>query len=397
MEELDNLYNVITREGLFTQSLDIFKNKLNSDPDYKRKVYDVVVAKGLYTKNYDNFNNKYYKGLSPETKVEVKEEIEAPDPVINEEVTETSEIQIPLKPEEPTSVDEQPSSLANVEIETGLGKIKPFVVPEKSKMSEIRNIDIFNVPGKKYDEGESYPQVIMGLGSYLNEKYNEVDKQVLAPTYGAGGAMNFRVDPRLDWFKTDEGRAWWEKNWYNSRNRYITEKAGLYEHPGEAGGGVISTADYYSGKLLGTVTDIQDQTSNAIAEDSQKENPQFAQYINMGIQEGVSRTEVEALNSEIRNLLIKDKNFTLKDFEALKSSQGSDLATSQFDLTLLPPGIIDQAKMNLALKNAEAASTYQEPLIAKAGFYNREIIRLSTNNSVLNPPVSYTHLRAHET
>ena len=53
MEELDNLYNVITREGLFTQSLDIFKNKLNSDPDYKRKVYDVVVAKGLYTKNYD--------------------------------------------------------------------------------------------------------------------------------------------------------------------------------------------------------------------------------------------------------------------------------------------------------------------------------------------------------
>ena len=341
------------------------------------KEYDVQLLKDYvataekYNYNYDVINSKFPEFKTDE--VEVDETIKTLEVEVDETI-KTPEVEVKETVETP-DVD-----LANVEIETGLGKIKPFVIPEKSKASEIRAIDFFNVPGKKYDKGEEgFAQ------SYLNQKYNEVDKQVVAPTYGAGGAINFAQDPRLNWFKTDEGRAWWEKNWYNSRNRYITEKAGLYEHPGEAGGGVINTADYYSGKLLGTVTDIQDQTSNAIAEDSQKENPQFAQYINMGIQEGVSRTEVEALNSEIRNLLIKDKSFTLKDFEALKSSQGSDLATSQFDLTLLPPGIVDQAKMNLALKNAEAASTYQEPLIAKAGFYNREIIRLSTNNSVLNP------------
>jgi predicted kinase len=58
MEELENLYNVISGEGLYTKSFDEFKTQF-SDATYQDKVFKAVSEKGFYTKDINSFKQKY--------------------------------------------------------------------------------------------------------------------------------------------------------------------------------------------------------------------------------------------------------------------------------------------------------------------------------------------------
>ena len=58
MEELENLYNVISGEGLYTKSFDEFKTQF-SEVTYQDKVFKAVSEKGFYTKDINSFKQKY--------------------------------------------------------------------------------------------------------------------------------------------------------------------------------------------------------------------------------------------------------------------------------------------------------------------------------------------------
>jgi predicted kinase len=67
MEELENLYNVISGEGLYTKSFDEFKTQF-SDATYQDKVFKAVSEKGFYTKDINSFKQKYVGGAPEQSK-----------------------------------------------------------------------------------------------------------------------------------------------------------------------------------------------------------------------------------------------------------------------------------------------------------------------------------------
>lgn len=60
MEELQKLYDVLVRDGYYTNDFETFISKWD-DPEYKQKVYEVTSREGLYTQDFESFNNKYTK------------------------------------------------------------------------------------------------------------------------------------------------------------------------------------------------------------------------------------------------------------------------------------------------------------------------------------------------
>lgn len=84
MEELQKLYNVLVRDGYYTQGIDEFTIQIQ-DPAYVDKVYGVVTRDGLYTKDRQAFESQY--GLKK------KEDTELPSPVGSLEQQEPVEVQ----------------------------------------------------------------------------------------------------------------------------------------------------------------------------------------------------------------------------------------------------------------------------------------------------------------
>ncbi len=64
MDELQKLYDVLTRDGYYTKSFDDFKVQFQ-DPGYQDKVYGVVERDGLFTKGKDAFIQKYTSQEEP--------------------------------------------------------------------------------------------------------------------------------------------------------------------------------------------------------------------------------------------------------------------------------------------------------------------------------------------
>ena len=64
MDELQKLYDVLTRDGYYTKSFDDFKVQFQ-DPGYQDKVYGVVERDGLFTKGKDAFIQKYTSQAEP--------------------------------------------------------------------------------------------------------------------------------------------------------------------------------------------------------------------------------------------------------------------------------------------------------------------------------------------
>lgn len=58
MEELQKLYDALSREGYYTKSFEEFQEQY-ADPTYRDKVFGVVTRDGLYTKSREEFDAKY--------------------------------------------------------------------------------------------------------------------------------------------------------------------------------------------------------------------------------------------------------------------------------------------------------------------------------------------------
>ena len=58
MDELEKLFNVLSRDGYYTKSFEEFQAKYN-DPAYRDKVFNVVTRDGLFTKTREEFDVKY--------------------------------------------------------------------------------------------------------------------------------------------------------------------------------------------------------------------------------------------------------------------------------------------------------------------------------------------------
>jgi len=81
MQELEKLYNVLSREGLYTKTFEEFQVQYD-DPSYRDRVFKSVSDRGLFTKSKEEFDLKY--SLTPQKK---KDES---DFISEEEVTELS-------------------------------------------------------------------------------------------------------------------------------------------------------------------------------------------------------------------------------------------------------------------------------------------------------------------
>ena len=58
MDELQKLYDALSRDGYYTKSFEEFQVQYE-DPAYRDKVFGVVSRDGLYTKSRDEFDVKY--------------------------------------------------------------------------------------------------------------------------------------------------------------------------------------------------------------------------------------------------------------------------------------------------------------------------------------------------
>lgn len=76
MDELQKLYEVLSREGKYTKSFEEFKAQWNDDA-YKSKVFDVVSRDGLYTKDKNSFLQKY-SGVSAAPQPQAEPQAEPP-------------------------------------------------------------------------------------------------------------------------------------------------------------------------------------------------------------------------------------------------------------------------------------------------------------------------------
>jgi len=56
--DIQKLYDVLSREGYYTKSFDDFVKQFE-DEEYKKKVYGVASRDGLFTKSYEDFSSKY--------------------------------------------------------------------------------------------------------------------------------------------------------------------------------------------------------------------------------------------------------------------------------------------------------------------------------------------------
>jgi len=81
MQELEKLYNVLSREGLYTKTFEEFQVQYD-DQSYRDRVFKSVSDRGLFTKSREDFDLKY--SLTPQKK---KDES---DFISEEEVTELS-------------------------------------------------------------------------------------------------------------------------------------------------------------------------------------------------------------------------------------------------------------------------------------------------------------------
>ncbi len=84
MEELEKLYNVLTRDGFYTKSFEEFQTQ-SEDQEYQEKIYGVVSREGLFTKSKEDFLNKYFVKKKDDSLPTGEEEVMVSDTTVVEE------------------------------------------------------------------------------------------------------------------------------------------------------------------------------------------------------------------------------------------------------------------------------------------------------------------------
>ena len=119
MDELQKLYDVLSREGYYSKSFDDFNTQFQ-DSTYQNKVFDIVSRDGLFTKSKDDFFQKY----SPESIQQ------------SQDVTQEQPIQEPVA-EQP---QEQTESVSYGQFgATGLQRSKDYGSNQETKNELERN------------------------------------------------------------------------------------------------------------------------------------------------------------------------------------------------------------------------------------------------------------------
>jgi len=195
-------------------------------------------------------------------------------------------------------------------------KLKKDYPKEKKKQENkklLESLEYIPVPGKDYEVQFDAPSqnILGGVPSgvdYLDSQYDKIVKGDYRGHYENG---EFVLTPDFtleDWFETDEGKAWWEKNWNAPRNNYVMKKADVYEHGGaRPDASALEQIDYGIGRGLNYLglgfnnETPEEQVFKAVNEDGAKEDQQFMPFINAGIQRGSEVNNIEALNIEIGN------------------------------------------------------------------------------------------------
>ncbi len=236
---------------------------------------------------------------------------------------------------EPTKID----PLSKEDVEKSKEIITAVEKKEKDSKDNLKNLQSYqfiDIPGQDYELKEpslgldgvpvvgvtnDQNQPTYNEPSYLDNKYRSIVDKKDADVDGVSGASGLPTT-KEEWFTTDEGNAWWEQNWWKKDNVLIEE--GLADNP---------------------------------------------DYINTGIRYGGKINYTKALNSEIGTILNDDGlKFPLKEG------------------FVLDPEIIEKAKENINLKNIKILSDfYGNKTVGQAGFHQRELIRLDSENKEMNP------------
>ena len=58
-ESHQNLYNLLTEQGLYTKSYDDFTSQFEAE-ERQQKLYDLLQQQELYTKSYDDFSEQFF-------------------------------------------------------------------------------------------------------------------------------------------------------------------------------------------------------------------------------------------------------------------------------------------------------------------------------------------------
>ena len=299
-----------------------------------------------------------------------------------EEVVKTDDVElvgevVPIKETEVEDVN----YLDNAKGEFVIGREGEKIIQEKKKKEEkivnknyLQSLNYIEVPGQDFEGMESRANKPDIEETFLEGQYNNLAEQSSFPD----GQINPSFQLLPEWFKTDEGSAWWSENWYNNKNPYVIAKKGLKEDVGYETSSSIMQKVNLAGRVIGQQkgsATIENQVSNAILEDQEGS---FSPYIEEGISYGGNVNSTIAINKEIGKILSEQG---IKAESIIDVSNPSKLSRNY----QAPASVIERAKQNISLANAEASSKYQSTEVAKAGYHQREIIKLSTNNSILNP------------
>ena len=155
MDELEKLFNVLSREGYYTKSFEEFQTQYN-DPAYRDKIFSVVTRDGLFTNNREDFDAKYSPVVDV-TDSEVKKKDEAvstPQPeqipdfleafgtsVVDEPAsTSQEEVTESVTPTEQEEVGSLESSAPNGDLnyDTALSNLENLSVMEKMDMGFLK-------------------------------------------------------------------------------------------------------------------------------------------------------------------------------------------------------------------------------------------------------------------
>lgn len=144
MEELEKLYEVLTRDGFYTKSFEEFQTQ-SEDPEYQNKVYEVVSREGLFTKSKDEFVNKYFVKKKDGSLPTGEEEVMVSDTQVQMEEPGSSDVSDQEQQVEFAPIDEQ----QDIEIQ----QIQE--VPNRTFADEVSYDDIsYDTEAVPFGEGE---------------------------------------------------------------------------------------------------------------------------------------------------------------------------------------------------------------------------------------------------
>ncbi len=361
-EYLQGLYNYLNIEDTFDNWID----SIVDNEEYLKGLHGYLKIEDTF----DNWNNEVF-GSTTLNAVEVEE----PE-VISQEASFESPYLKDRKLGEFVTGRGMPAEIEDLSKEDRVKADKAVKEIESNKVNEnyLKSLNYLEVPGENFKFIESRATAPGIKETFLEGQYNNLAEQSSFPD----GQINPSFQLLPEWFKTDEGSAWWSENWYNNKNPYVIAKQGLKEDIGYETSSSIMQKINLAGRVIGQqegAATIEEQVSNAILTDQEGS---FSPYIEKGISYGGDINSTIALNKEIGKILSEQG---VKAENIINPKDPSKLNRNY----QVPKGVIERAKQNISLANAESASKYQSPEVAKAGYHQREIIKLSTNNSVLNP------------